>query len=77
MALYKNSQALVVSSHAAFDSANAPGVATPHSGIYRCLGCGDEVASNKGNPLPTQNHSQHAPNQGSIRWRLIVAAETR
>jgi hypothetical protein len=76
MALYKDSKYLGSSDDAAFDAINTPGVSTPHSGIYRCEGCGHEVASNAGNPLPPQNHHQHGTNQGSIRWRMIVYAQT-
>ena len=25
-----------------------------------------------GNPLPSQNHHQHDPDDGDIRWRLLV-----
>ena len=75
MALYKYIQYLRQSSDGAFDSVHAPGHATPHSGIYRCEGCGKEVASNGGNPLPPQNHHQHSPAHGSIRWRMAVYAE--
>jgi hypothetical protein len=57
-----------------FDTLHTPGQATPHSGIYRCEGCGAAVASNTGNPLPPQNHHQHSSAQGAIRWRLIVWA---
>ena len=76
MALFKYNQFLSQSLDAAFDVVASPGAATPHSGIYRCEGCGHEVASNKGNPLPPQNHHQHAPTQGGIRWRLAVFAQT-
>lgn len=77
MALYKNAQYLGQSTDGAFDALHNPGAATPHSGIYRCENCGDEVASNAGNPLPPQNHRQHNPNQGAIRWRMIVYAQTK
>lgn len=75
MALYKNSQYISQSSSDAFDSIHKPGDTTPHSGIYRCEGCGHEVASNAGNPLPPQNHHQHTTAQGSIRWRMIVYSQ--
>ena len=77
MALYKHGQYLQQSQGDAFDYVHNPGVATPHSGIYRCEGCGDEIASNKGQPLPPQNHHQHNEQQGKIRWRLIVASVQR
>lgn len=76
MALYKYSQFLGLNSGDAFDSIHTPGTSTPNSGIYRCEGCGHEVASNAGNPLPPQNHHQHSISQGNIRWRLVVYAQT-
>jgi hypothetical protein len=65
------------SQSAAFDNVHSPGAATPFSGIYRSEGCGHEVALNAGNPLLPQNHHQHKPGQGSIRWRLVVFARTQ
>lgn len=76
MALYKHSTYLASSDHAAFDTVHEPDSGTPHSGIYRCEGCGHEIASNAGNPLPPQNHHQHGIAAGRIRWRLIVFAQT-
>lgn len=52
------------------------GEEVPVSGIYRCLGCGREDACNHGDPFPPQNHHQHTPAQGQIRWRLNVRANT-
>jgi len=76
MALYKNSAYLTATTEAAFDTTHGLGVATPHSGIYRCDGCGREIASNAPNPLPSQNSSQHnSATHGAIRWRLIVYAQ--
>ena len=75
MALYKYSQVLGTSTDGAFDVLNSPGATTPNSGIYRCEGCGREIAANAGNPLPPQNHHQHNGSQGTIRWRLIVYAQ--
>ncbi|QJP13945.1 hypothetical protein G3545_09960 [Starkeya sp. ORNL1] len=52
-----------------------PGAVTPWSGIYRCMGCGAEVASIEGQPLPGEDDHQHAPGDpGEVRWRMIVAA---
>lgn len=76
MALYKYAQYVSLSNHEVFDSTHTPGATTPHSGIYRCEGCGHEVASNGGNPLPPQNHHQHSTSHGAIRWRLTVYAQT-
>lgn len=75
MALYKYGDFLEQSPHKAFDEIHTPGTEVPYSGIYRCVGCGKNVAANQGDPLPTQNHHQHQPSQGKIRWQLIVATE--
>jgi hypothetical protein len=72
--LYRYEHFLTKSTSAEFDKIYTPGTSTPHSGIYRCEGCGDAVASNVGNPLPPQNHHQHTSAQGTIRWRMIVWA---
>lgn len=77
MALYKNGNLLQQSQHQNFDAIHTPGTIVPDSGIYRCVVCGDECACNKQNPLPPQNHHQHAPNQGPIRWQLLVCAVQR
>lgn len=73
MAVYKYSNYLEQSNHEAFDQIHGPGSRTPHSGIYRCEGCGVNEVSTQLHPLPPQNHHQHSPSQGSIRWKLIVA----
>lgn len=75
MALYKYDQYLANHSDQIFDVINPPGAAAPRSGIYRCMGCGREVASTEGHPLPPQNHHTHTANQGAIRWRLTVYAD--
>lgn len=77
MALYKQTDLVKKSGSEAFDKVHKPGEITPLSGIYRCTSCGDEVASNKGNPLPPQNHAQHEPKQGDIRWQLLVFAQQK
>jgi len=77
MALYKSSQYVISTNDEAFDKIYNPGTSTPHSGIYRCEHCGHEIASNAGNPLPPQNHHQHQTTQGTIRWRMIVYAQSK
>lgn len=77
MALYKDRDFVRTSDSSEFDKLYSPGAACPHSGIYRCDSCGDEIASNKGNPFPPQNHHQHKPGAGAIRWRMIVYAEQK
>ena len=73
MAFYKYPQFLAQMDHVEFDKVYNPGVITPWSGIYRCLGCGKEAISTFSHPLPPQNHHQHTLQQGSIRWQLTVA----
>jgi len=53
-----------------------PGEKVGMSGIYRCTGCDKEVASNRGDPFPPQNHHQHEDEELPIRWQLLVRAET-
>jgi hypothetical protein len=74
MALYKHVDYLTRSTAEIFDQENKPGVAAPRSGIFRCVGCGREVASNQEESLPPRNHHKHTRQQGHIRWRLIVYA---
>lgn len=74
MAIYRYEEFLAKTGNEEFDKLHQPGAPAPYSGIYRCMGCGREVASNEGQPLPPQNHHQHTTNQGAIRWRLIVYA---
>lgn len=75
MALYKYPTFLTQNKSNVFDTIHNPGDAAPYSGIYRCPGCRKEVASNYGQPLPPQNHHQHQPGLGAVRWQLIVIAE--
>lgn len=74
MALYKYSTNLTQNNHEAFDGELPPGTVVNNSGIYRCTGCGDEIAANKNNPLPPQNHHQHSNQNIPIRWQLLVCA---
>jgi hypothetical protein len=73
MAMYKSSNYLTHSDDRAFDQEHRPGGGAPFSGIYRCMGCGREVASNEGEPLPPQNHHQH-PTSAPIRWKMVAYA---
>lgn len=72
MARYKQGQQLTQSSDSAFDSVHAPGTAAPHPSIYRYTSCGDEIAIAGGHILPPQNHKQHNPGAGQIKWQLLV-----
>ncbi len=73
MAQYKYFHYLANLSDQKFDPAHQPSAATPHTGIYKCQGCGIEVISNRGDPLPPSTHHQHSLAQGGMAWRLIVA----
>lgn len=75
MASYKHVGFLAQTTGAKFDEIHPPGYPTPFSGIYRCEGCGLEVVSEESKSLPPQNHHQHTPPQGAIRWRLVVHAD--
>jgi hypothetical protein len=75
MVLYKYNQFLQYSNYAAFDQIHVAGANTPYSGIFRCEGCGRCVTSVMNYPLPPQNHHQHTPAQGAIRWRLVASHE--
>ena len=72
MAQYKNEKYLTKSDHNAFDTKHSPGAEAANPGIYRCVGCGDEIAIAKGHKLPPQNHHQHTAGQGDILWQLAV-----
>lgn len=76
MAKYKYGSYLTKSDSTAYDHEYKPGDVVNNSGIYRCTGCGDEIAANKGNPLPPQNKHQHT-NDKPIRWKLLVFAQQK
>jgi hypothetical protein len=73
MAHYKYSHYLTNLCDPRFDPVQDPGSVTPYSGIYKCQGCGHEVVSMAGDPLPPASHHQHSLAQGGIAWRLVVA----
>jgi hypothetical protein len=75
MALYKNRNFISQADDAQFDAVYHIGNITPFSAIYRCLGCGREIVSEGQRPFPPQNHHQHTPAQGAIRWQMIVWAD--
>ncbi|MEY2501070.1 MAG: hypothetical protein QOI07_1404 [Verrucomicrobiota bacterium] len=75
MAQYKYSHYLANLPDQKFDPAHPPGASTPHTGIYKCQGCGVEVISIAGDPLPPSTHHPHSLAQGGMAWRLIVATD--
>jgi hypothetical protein len=77
MAIYKYVGFIGKLDLTAFDQLYNPGDRTPFTGIYRCEACGHEDARNTGDPLPPEDHAQHNPNQGAVKWRLTVFAYGR
>jgi hypothetical protein len=75
MAWYKYEKYLSKSTSEAYDSVHQPGSTPPHSGIYKCTGCGHEIVAEESRQFPPQNHHQHSQTQGAIRWKLIVFAD--
>lgn len=73
MVLYNDPKLFQQIDHDNFKHERQPGWVSPDSAIYRCVHCGDEIAANKGNPLPPQNHHQHNP-PAPIRWKLVAVA---
>ena len=74
MATYKYPQYVIQNNSTEFDAEYLPGQTPPHSGIYKCMGCGHEVVAEQNRSFPPQNHRQHTPQQGTIRWKLLVYA---
>ncbi len=77
MAIYKAGTNVVVGTGNAFESEHSPGTEAPYAGIYACVSCGDEIGIAKGHVLPAQNHAQHAPGLGAIRWKCLVYAQQK
>ena len=75
MTLFRRSNDIEVSISPAFDKEYKPGETPIRPGIYRCAGCGCEAIADASKPLPLDQHSRHLPAQGTIRWRLAVAAQ--
>lgn len=76
MAYFKYDKYLSKYDNDMFDKLHKPGEQVTFSGVYRCEGCGKEISHNSSVSLPPQNHHQHTPAQGEIRWRMIVWAVT-
>ena len=77
MAQYKYEKYLNKGDSAEYDKKHSPGDTADNAGIYRCVGCGDEIGIAKGHTLPPQNHHQHAPGAGKIEWQLLVFAQQK
>ncbi len=76
MPYYKQPEFFIADASAAFDEIHSvpPGSLAPFAGIYRCTGCGHEIAIAKGHVMPPQNHHQHTIFHGPIQWQLVAAA---
>src|SRR5262245_18763202 len=72
MAYYKYIHFLEHEDSPEYDSAHEAGAAAPFSGIYHCAACGSSVTAAYALPLPAHDHHQYSPQQGRIRWRLVV-----
>lgn len=75
MAFYQDPNVLLPMAHDVFNASYGPGHVVPHSGIYKCTGCGKEIAANAGDPLPPQNRHQHNVLHGPVNWKLVVWSE--
>ena len=76
MALYKYPNYLNLSKNTSFDRVLPAGLHIPTAGIYRCVGCGNEIAQGANTVLPDRSHHAHNPAQGEVRWQLIIATQT-
>ena len=75
MTLFRRSNDVEVSISPEFDREYTPEETPIHTGIYRCRGCGCEIVAEANKPFPPEKHPRHSPTQGTIRWRLAVAAQ--
>jgi hypothetical protein len=75
MATYKYDKFVEKNTSDEFDKIHPHSTKAPWAGIYRCAGCGREIAIAQSHVLPPQNHHQHSTQQGEIRWRLIAYAD--
>ena len=75
MALYKYANFLGQHKSGAFDHPFSPEQHVQSSGIYRCTGCGGEIAIEEGRCFPPESHHKHRPAQGPAKWQLVVAVQ--
>jgi hypothetical protein len=76
MARFKYPNYLAQTKHQSFDLTLQASAFVPCGGIYRCTGCGTEVALEAVGLLPDRTHHAHDPAQGPIQWQLIVATQS-
>jgi hypothetical protein len=73
MARFKYPNYLSQTKHGSFDLTLQPSSFVPCGGIYRCTGCGTEIALEGVGLFPDRGHHKHEPRQGPIAWQLVVA----
>ena len=73
MALYKYPNYLTLNKNGSFDLRLGPSNPVPCAGIYRCTGCGTEIALEGIGFFPDRSHHKHKPSQGAVEWQLVVA----
>ena len=77
VAIYKYPNLLSLNKSRSFDLDFKPGAFIPSGGIYRCTGCGTEIAVEGVGVFPDRTHHVHTPAQGPLAWRLVVASESK
>ncbi|MBV8936430.1 MAG: hypothetical protein JO095_11575 [Alphaproteobacteria bacterium] len=66
MALFKYANFLSRHKNGSFDLTFHPSSFVPCGGIYRCAGCGTEIALERVGLFPDRGHHDHKPSQGPI-----------
>ncbi|MBU1362004.1 MAG: hypothetical protein KJ901_25025 [Gammaproteobacteria bacterium] len=70
MAIFKEMRLVRPSSSKAFDRRFGLGADAPYEGIYRCTGCGLELALKSGRLFPNVEHPSGCR---GAEWQLVVA----
>ena len=73
MALFKYKNYLSQTKSGSFDLLLQPNAFIPCAGIFRCTGCGVEMAFEAVGTFPDRDHHPHTPAQGPLQWQLVVA----
>jgi hypothetical protein len=72
MATYKHRDFLIENQNEIFDGVYEQGTIIFHSGIYRCLECGAEIAIAERKIFPLCGHHLPRDGQPHALWRLLV-----
>lgn len=70
MAIYKYGHYLTQNNSVEFDVVTHPANKTPYSGIYRCEGCGQNIASVEGHTMPP---TEPSPAYRHARYNSVEA----